>query len=565
MTTQRFSAGADLANLLHGADIDGAQATDRAHAANGAGRSGKKPGRDDHSDESYALENGAGRRNGATTAADQVVTADSFRLYLQEIGRVRLLTAAEEKRLAREIEERNYLTELIVRVFGREVPEDLHGHASHAVSWILRHERNASPPPMDYLPTLDLQAREALAPRARLIVARFREDADCHARLALAMARDFEKLHEVYRAVARCLTLPRAAAGERIACHRACCAGPVDGDAVTRFRTAVDYDYDEELRGCIETNLSLDSAGAARALTRLSTATHVLQQGTLEALTDVAGGERLGLRAGRAIIPALTELRGEALARRYEAIIRRGSAAERTLTEANLRLVVSVAKRYMGRGLPLADMVQEGNVGLLRAVEKFDYRRGFKFSTYATWWIRQAVTRGLSEHGRTIRLPVHMNETIARFQRTARRLVQDLGREPTVAEVSAALDITEERGHELVRLAPHPLSLELSVSNDTGDTGAQIGDFIADPSSPDPWASAEQQMVREQVADALSTLTPRERSVVELRFGIGDDRPHTLQEVGAVFGVTRERARQIEAKALKKLRDPAIIERLMRA
>ena len=507
----------------------------------------------------------ADRQGAPPQAGDTFVTSDSFRMYLREIGKVPLLRAVDEKRLSRDIEEGNYLTGLIVRVFGDEMPEDLHNHALHAVNWILRHEFEAMPPSMEHMPTLDLQAREALAPHARMIVARFKEDEDSHARVALAMARDFVTMRDIYRATVRCLRLPRAGAAERIACHGPCCADSHRGDAVSRFRDALDYDYDEDLRGCIETEFGLDTAAASSALTRLSTASHVLQQGTLVALLDVAGSERAALPGGKRLIPGLTERHGATLARRYDAIIKRGAAAERALAEANLRLVVSVAKRYVGRGLSLADMAQEGNLGLLRAVEKFDYRRGFKFSTYATWWIRQSVTRGLSEHGRTIRLPVHMNETISRFQRTARRLVQDLGREPTVAEVSATLEISEERGQEIMRIAPATLSLELPVSGEEGDSGAQIGDFIADPSASDPWASAEQQMVREQVAMALSTLAPRERTVLELRFGIGEDRPRTLREVGAVFGVTRERARQIEAKALKKLRNPAITELLMRA
>ena len=517
-------------------------------------------------DETYEPEAMPERQAGAAAEArDAFVTADSFRMYLQEIGQVPLLRAADEKRLAREIEERNYLTGLIVRVFGAEVPEDLRNHALQAVNWILRHERDATPPSMEHMPTLDLQAREALAPHARMIVARFREDVDSRARLALAMTRDFTAMREVYRATVRCLAVPRAGTAERIACHGSCCAGSRREAAVTRFRSALDYDYDAGLRDCIEAKLGLDAVAACSALARLSTATHVLQQETLATLMDVAGSERAALRAGKAMIPELTERHGVTLARRYDAIIERGAAAERALAEANLRLVVSVAKRYVGRGLSLADMAQEGNLGLLRAVEKFDYRRGFKFSTYATWWIRQSVTRGLSEHGRTIRLPVHVNETISRFQRTARRLVQDLGREPTVAEVSAALGIPEARGQEIVKITPTTLSLELPVSGEEGENGAQIGHFIPDPSAADPWASAEQQMVREQVAMALATLMPRERSVLELRFGIGEDRPRTLQEVGAVFGFTRERARQIESKALTKLRNPAIADLLMRS
>ncbi|MBU0494904.1 MAG: RNA polymerase sigma factor RpoD [Chloroflexi bacterium] len=255
-------------------------------------------------------------------------------------------------------------------------------------------------------------------------------------------------------------------------------------------------------------------------------------------------------------IPLLTAEEEIDLAKRIEA---GDLVARQKLIEANFRLVVSIAKKYVGRGVSFLDLIQEGNIGLIRAVQKFDYTRGYKFSTYATWWIRQAITRSIADQARTIRIPVHMVERINKLIRTSRRLAQELGREPSIEDIAVELELSPSQVANILKIAQQPLSLEMPVGEE-GDSS--LGDFIEDQQLPVPAEAASDQLLKEQISAILDTLNPRESRILQLRFGLRNERTHTLEEVGRKFGVTRERIRQIEAKALRKLRHPSRAKKL---
>ena len=253
-----------------------------------------------------------------------------------------------------------------------------------------------------------------------------------------------------------------------------------------------------------------------------------------------------------------TELSAEEL-KALKTAVKKGERSKQRLAEANLRLVVSIAKRYVGRGMLFLDLIQEGNLGLIKAVEKFDYTKGYKFSTYATWWIRQAITRAIADQARTIRIPVHMVETINKVIRVSRQLLQELGHDPSPEEIAAEMDMPVDKVREILKIAQEPVSLETPIGE---EEDSHLGDFIPDEGASEPSEAASFTLLQEQLVDVLSTLTPREEKVLKLRFGIEDGRPRTLEEVGKEFNVTRERIRQIEAKALRKLRHPSRSKKL---